>query len=173
MAVVVPIPSRLGRTLRALQRRIGVPPEHDLAPHIPLAGPFDAAPPFLPLERHCCQVCHERAPFEVALGPLALGERDRLVFAEVAAGREHLGALRQALLRGKYAPPSGAAPYQPRALVARLDRAEDASWVRAELAETSPDPPVLVERVALVARYPDGSWYEHDVYALDRAVARA
>jgi hypothetical protein len=173
VAVVAVIPGPLGRRLAALRRRLGVEDGSSLPAHIPLVGPFLAEPPFLPLEQHCWRVCHETAPFDVELGPLAVDEEEGFVYAEIASGREQLVALREALLTGAHAPSSDATAYTPRAVVAHLQRADDIAPAERELAGTVTDAPFFLERVELLAQYPDGSWYERDFYTLDWAVTPA
>ena len=145
-----------------------------MPPHIPLVGPFEAEPPFLPLEQHCWEVCHRAAPFTVELAPPAVDEERQLVSREVVSGGEQLLELRQALLAGKYAPPDDSSAYQPRCVVSRLERREDLAPAQQEVAEAAPSSAsCLVERVELMARYPNGDWYERDFYTLDAGVAKA
>lgn len=174
MAIVIFVPGAFGRRLALLQRRIEGEGRGRLPPHIPLLGPFEAAPPLLPLEQHCWEVCHRIAPFPVELSPPVVDEERRLVSCEVVSGEGQLVQLRQALLKGKYAPPSEAGPYGPLCVVARLEREQDLVPARREVAEAAPvAASCLLERVELVAQYPDGSWYERDFYTLDAAVASA
>ena len=98
MAIVIFVPGAFGRRLALLQRRIEGEGRGRLPPHIPLLGPFEAAPPLLPLEQHCWEVCHRIAPFPVELSPPAVDEERRLVGCEVVSGEGQLVELRQALL---------------------------------------------------------------------------
>ena len=173
MAIVVVIPGPLGRRLVTLRRRLGVEDGASLPAHILLVGPFLAGPPFLPLEQHCWRVCHEIAPFDIEPGPLRVDADERLVCAEIQSGRDQLVALREALLTGEYAPPRDDTAYTPRAVVARLDRSDDIAPAKREIAGVVTDAPFFLERVELMAQYPDGSWYERDFYTLDRAVTPA
>ena len=169
MAIIVPIPGPLGRRLNRLRRLLDPAGREALPAHVPLVGPFQARPPFLPLEQHCWRACHRTAPFSVELGPLAVDEEERLVYAEVAPDR--LVALREALLTGKDAPPGRRAPFQPRALVARLELDADLALAQWETAAAEARASFYLERIGLMARYPDGAWYERDSYTLDRAVS--
>jgi len=63
MAIVVVISGQLGRRLGALRRVLGVDGDGVMPAHVPLAGPFTADPPFLPLERCLWQFCHDSAHF--------------------------------------------------------------------------------------------------------------
>ncbi|MEX1255607.1 MAG: 2'-5' RNA ligase family protein [Dehalococcoidia bacterium] len=174
MAIVACVPGAFGRRLAQLQRRIEGEGRGRMPPHIPLLGPFEAGPPFLPLEQHCWEVCHRAAPFTVDLAPPAVDEERRLLSCEVVSGDEQLVELRQALLAGKYAPPADGDAYQPRCVIARVERPDDLAPARQEVAEAAPSAAsCLVERIELMARYPSGEWYERDFYTLDAAAARA
>ena len=173
MAIVVLIPGPLGRRLNGLRRRLRADGGAGLPAHIPLVGPFRAEPSFLPLEQHLQAVCHETAPFEAQLGPLAIDEEQLLIYADVASGRGSLRALREALLTGRYAPPRDDAPYLPRAVLGRLERQEDIGFAREEMVVVAAGAPFFVQRVDLMARYPDGAWYERDFFTLDRTVSLA
>jgi 2'-5' RNA ligase len=174
MAIVIFVPGAFGRRFAQLQRRLDPDARDRLPPHILLLGPFEAGPPFLPLEQHCWQVCHRVAPFTVELAPPAVDEERRLVYCDVVSGQQQLVDLREALLKGKYAPPSEAGPYEPQCVVAHLERQEDLATARQEVADAAPAATAcLVERIELMAQYPDGSWYERDFYTLDAAAVRA
>ncbi len=173
MAIVALIPSGLGRRLNRLRHELGPDGEGDPPAHIPLVEPFRAEPSFLPLEQPCWRVCHDAAPFWVELGPLAVDPGERLVYAEVPSGGERLAALREALLTGQDAPPRDDTVYQPRAAVARLKRPGDVALAERETVGVETTPAFFLERVELMAQYPDGAWYKRDFYTLDRAVTRA
>lgn len=173
MAIVALIPGPLGRRLNRLQRRLDPEGQGGLAAHIPLAGPFPARPSFLPLEQHCWEVCHHTAPFWVELGPLVVDEGEGLVCAQLSSGQDRLIALREALLTGKYAPPGDGGPYQPRAVVARLVHRDELALAQWEMGAAATSAAFYLERIDLMAQYPDGTWYERDFYTLDRAVMRA
>ncbi len=173
MALVVLMPGPLGRRLSRLQRRLDPEGQGRLPAHIPLVGPFRAQPSFLPLEQHCWEVCHRTVPFWVELGPLAVGQDEGLVYSDVTSGRDGLSALRQALLTGKYAPPHDEALYEPHALVARLVRRDDLALAQWETDAAKTHVSFFLERIDLMAQYPDGTWYERDYYTLDRAVTTA
>ena len=172
MAIVALIPGRTGAALERLRRRTDPDAADARPPHIPIIAPFRAEPSFLPLEQHCWQTGHETAPFEVALGPLTIDDQG-VVRAAVVAGGGALGALREALLRGRYAPPGDDTPYEPQAVVAALRRPEDVEAARLELGQVDAGAPFTIERFELMAQYPDGGWYQRDFYTLDRAVTRA
>jgi hypothetical protein len=142
-----------------------------MAAHIPLVGPFESEPPFLPLEQHCYDVCHKTAAFGVEPGAAEVDAAARLVYAELRSGGDELGALREALLTGRYAPPRGDREYRPRVHIARLDNEEDVELAQRETGGLEPAGSFFVERIDLMAQYPDGSWYERDFYTLDRAAA--
>ncbi len=173
MAIVAAIPGSVGDRLARLQRRLDAEGLNGLAPHIPLVGPFQAWPSFLPLEQHCWQVCHRCSPFDVRLEAPAVDEEQRLVVAGVASGKEGLLALREALLVGKYAPPRDAGGYHPRAVIARLKQEEDVVVGERETPLVDTDLSFSLERVELMARYPDGTWYQRDFYTLDGALTKA
>ena len=173
MALVVLIPGPLGRRLSRLRDRFDPEADRELAAHVPLLGPFQARPSFLPLEQHCWRACHETAPFSVELGELAFDEGGGLLYFEVASGSNELRALREALLEGKYAPHREDAAYEPRAVVGRLARRDDLVLGDCEEAATRSGRSFYLERIELMAQYPDGAWYERDFYTLDRAATRA
>lgn len=173
MAIVVLIPGLLGRRLNDVRRRLDPEGQGRLPAHIPLVEPFRAQPSFLPLEQHCWQVCHDIVPFWVELGPLLVDQDEGLVYSEVTSGRDRLTALRQALLTGKYAPPRDQAPYTPRALIAQVERPDDLALAQWERAAAMTHVSFFLERINLMAQYPDGAWYQRDFYTLNRAVTTA
>jgi hypothetical protein len=173
MAMVVYVPGAAGRRLAQLQRRLAAGKPRELLPHIPLIGPFEAAPPFLPLEQHCWETCRRSDAFDVEIAPPAVNEHERLICCDIISGGDRLVALREALLQGRYAPPDGGSPYQPRCVVARIERSEDLEPALREVAGVDVSATFTVERIELVARYPNGEWYERDFYTLDAAVTTA
>lgn len=173
MAIVALIPGSLGRQLKNLQRRLDRKGGDGLPPHIELVGAFRAWPSFLPLEQHCQEVCHRAAPFMVELGAPEIDEVERTVCAEIVSGEEQLAGLREALLKGKYAPRHSGTEFRPRALIARVEQEADLKVGRLELRAVDAEPVFEVERVELMARYPDGTWYERDFYTLDGVTAKA
>ncbi len=173
MAIVAPVPGSVGNRLARLQRRIDSEGLNGLPPHIPLVGPFQARPSFLPLEQHCWQVCHGCSPFDVELEAPAVGEEQRLVVAEIASGNEGFLALREELLVGKYAPPRDQGPYHPRAVIARLRGEADVVVGEREVPLVDTELTFCLERIELMAQYPDGTWYQRDFYTLDGALTKA
>ncbi|MEX0785645.1 MAG: 2'-5' RNA ligase family protein [Dehalococcoidia bacterium] len=173
IAIVVPIPGAPGQRLDRLRRLFAGEDGGAMRPHIPLVGPFDAEPSFLPLEQHCWDVCHKTAAFWVELGAPEVDAGERLVYAGVRSGGDELMALREALLTGRYAPPPSDGAFDPRAVIARIEPDEDIALAQRETAGLEPVGSFLMERIDLMARYPDGSWYQRDFYTLDRAVAEA
>lgn len=171
MAIVALVPGALGRHLDRLRRRLDPEGEGGLPAHIPLVGPFRARPSFLPLEQHCWQVCHEAAPFGVELGRLVLGGAEGIARLEIASGGDQLAALREAFLTGKYAPPRNGAPYEPCAVVGRVVCRDELALAQWKEAVAQLGPSFLLERIDLMAQYPNGAWYGRDFYTLDRAVA--
>lgn len=173
MAIVALIPDPLGRGLARLGSLVDPENWKRLAPHIPLVGPFQARAPFLPLEQHCQRVCHRTAPFSVDLDLPVVDEGERLVSAEIISAEEDLVGLREALLVGRYAPPHDGTEYRPRALIARVADEADMAVARREATAIDLELSFQVERVELMAQYPDGSWYERDFYTLDGVVTAA
>ena len=173
MAIIVTIPGAPGRRLERLRRLLEPGSDRRLAPHIPLVAPFEVEPSFLPLEQHCWQAGHETSGFWVDLAQPAVDEAERLVYAEIVAGKDELTALREALLTGRYAPSRDDSTYAPRAMIAHLEREDDVAPAQGETAQMEPAGSFYVERFELIARYPDGTWYERDFYTLDRAVTKA
>jgi 2'-5' RNA ligase len=173
MAIAVYVPGAFGRRLAQLQRRLAAGQPRELPPHIALVGPFEAAPPFLPLEQHVWEACHYGEPFDVELAPPRVDQDEPLICCDIVSGAGRLGALREALLQGKYAPPRESDTYQPRCVVARIERSEDLEPARREVAGVDVSATFTVERIELVARYPNGEWYERDFYTLDAAVTAA
>ena len=171
MALVAVVPEKLGERLGRLQRALDPAGPEQLPPHIPLAGPFEVAPPFLPLEQHCWRSGHENARGWVELGPVVI--EGGVAALPVTSGREQLAGLRAALLGGAYPLPEEDGPYEPRAVVGRSAVRDDFAVATFEEQTGGPNGRTfLLERFELMARYPDGSWYQRDFYTLDRAVAR-
>jgi hypothetical protein len=173
MAIAALIPDPFGRRMNRLRRRIGPYGDDGMPPHIPLVAPFRVQPSFLPLEQHCWQVCHDSVPFEVELGSLLMDEDEGLAYYSVASGGDRLAALRDALLAGKYAPPRDEGHYQPRAVVARVGYPDEFAVAQREENTAGASVSLSLERIELMAQYPDGTWYERDFYTLDRAIASA
>lgn len=171
MAIVVPIPGAPGERLSKLRRVFELEDGGAMPAHIPLAGPFETTPPFLPLEQHCYDVCHKTAAFWVEPGPAEVDAAERLVYAELRSGGDELVALREALLTGRYAPTRSDAEYRPRVHIARLESKEDVELAQRETEGLAHAGAFFLERIAMMAQYPDGSWYERDFYTLDRAAA--
>ena len=171
MAIVARFPDPLGRRLDVLRRRFDPEADRAMAAHIPLTALFQSEPSLLPLERHCWRVCHETPQFRVELGRIV--EHEGGLQAEVTAGRDELAALREALLAGQHAPPTGDAPFESRAVVGWRPLRDALVVADIEEAIAKSNRSFYVERIELMAQYPDGTWYERDFYTLDRAVVRA
>ncbi len=159
--------------MNRLRRRVGRSGDGGMPPHIPLVAPFQAQPSFLPLEQHCWQVCHDTAAFAVELGPLLFDEDEELACYDVTSGADSLMALREVLLTGRHAPPRDDGDYRPRVVVARVAYPDEMKVVQREEEADKPDLSFSLKRVELMARYPDGTWYERDFYTLDRVVTTA
>lgn len=166
MAIVATLPGALGKRLEELRRKLDPEGSGALPPHIPIVAPFEVEPSFLPLEQHIWNVCHDTPPFEVELGGLALDGEASL---PLERGNERFAALREALLTGKYAPRRTDEAYAPRAVVGRVAERDEAVLAQREGARGGGA--FLLERVELMARYPDGTWYERDFYTLDKALS--
>jgi len=173
VAVVVLVPGPLGRRLNGLRRDFDPEGLERIPAHIPLVSPFEAEPPLQPLERRCWEVCHRTPPFWVELGALAVDEARGLLYTEVASGGEELTALRNGLLEAFDRPWDEEAGYTPEVVVAQPERRLDLDLMRSQAASRRPEASFYLERSELMARYPDGTWYERDFYTLDRAVVRA
>jgi hypothetical protein len=173
MAVIAPVPGRLGQQMNRLRRKLDPDGQLSMAAHIPIVGPFRVQPSFLPLEQHCWRVCHETAPIAVELGDLVLEDEGGLAYSDIVTGRDELLALRQKLTSGKYAAPADEGSGEPRALVGRVSYRDELALARWEEFAEKSNRSFLLERVDLMAQYPDGTWYERDFYTLDRAVTRA
>jgi hypothetical protein len=167
MAIVSAVSGALGKRLQELQRWLDPDSAGAMPPHIPIVGPFDASPSFLPLEQHVQQVCRETAPFDVSFGELVIGEQEAHLRLE--RGQAGLEALRGALLDGKYAPRVKGQTYEPRAIAGRVVEQAGGAVERWYSKAVSGD--YLLQRVELMARYPGGEWYERDFYTLDKAAS--
>jgi len=172
MAIVAVVPGALGKALGRLARELEPDAAGALPPHLSLVGEFAARPSFLPLEQHCWHAGHETAPFTIELGAPAVDEDGAVAYLPVAAGGEDLARLHERLLTGRYAPRVAAAPYTPRCVVGPLG-AHDPTALDELAHQTEGKRAFLLERFSLMARYPDGSWYERDFYTLDRAATTA
>lgn len=171
LAIVVLVPGAEGRRLQALTTSYDPELAYRIRPHITVVHPFQAEPPFLPLERHCWEVCHRFAPFWVGLGEIRAVPEERLVYVEVREGEESLAALREALQRGLHVPRESEVPYRPHVTLAQPQRKAHFEVARRQLAQEDLRRSFFVERVHLMAEQPDGSWYARDDCTLDGVIS--
>lgn len=170
LALVILITGSAGRRLQDLRRLCDPDLAERIPPHITVVFPFEGEPSFLPLERHCWEVCHHVRPFWASLGEIVLVPEERLAYVEIEEGKEELAALREALFEGRYAPPRDQmAPYRPHVTIAQPQRESDFELARRLLAHEDLRQRLYLERLHLMAQYPDGSWYARDDYTLDGA----
>ncbi len=173
MAIVALVPDPVGRHMNRLRRKLDPDGQFSMAGHIPIVCPFALWPSFLPLEQHCWRVCHETVQIAVELGALVLEDEGGLAYCDIVTGRDELLTLRQRLRSGKYAAPADEGSGEPRAVVGRVSYRDEVALAQWEEFATKPNRSFLLERIDLMAQYPDGTWYERDFYTLDRAVTRA
>jgi hypothetical protein len=167
MSIVSIVPGALGKRLQELQRWLDPDSTGTTLPHLPIVAPFASSPPFLPLEQHIQDVCRGTAPFELSLGSLVLDGAE--AHLPIQGGVAELSLLRRKLLTGKYAPDASDNDGGQRAVIGRAR--ETAGAIEEWEQKRPPSLTYLLQRIELMAQYPDGAWYERDFYTLEAVPA--